>query len=59
MLRASVAVVVAVQGAVAADVSVMVTEPIKNVFNAQNIPVVITDIGVRSGDYISLIITDN
>ena len=39
--------------------SVMVTEPIKNVFNAQNIPVVITDIGVRSGDYISLIITDN
>lgn len=39
--------------------SVMVAEPIKNVFNAENIPVVITDIGVRSGDYISLIITDN
>lgn len=39
--------------------SVMVAEPIKNVFNAQNIPVVITDIGIRSGDYISLIITDN
>ena len=39
--------------------SVMVTEPIKNVFNANNIPVVITDIGVRSGKYISLIITDN
>ena len=39
--------------------SVMVTEPIKNVFNANNIPVVITDIGVRSGEYISLIITDN
>jgi ribose transport system substrate-binding protein len=28
-------------------------------FNANNIPVVITDIGVRSGKYISLIITDN
>ena len=39
--------------------SVMVTEPIKTVFNANNIPVVITDIGVRSGKYISLIITDN
>src|SRR5882757_3998202 len=39
--------------------SVMVAEPIKNVFNAEKIPVVITDIGIRSGDYISLIITDN
>ena len=39
--------------------SVMVTEPIKTIFNAQNIPVVITDIGIRSGKYISLIITDN
>ena len=39
--------------------SVMVAEPIKNTFNAQNIPVVITDIGVRSGKYESLIITDN
>lgn len=39
--------------------SVMVAEPIKNVFNAQNIPVIITDIGIRSGDYASLIITDN
>ena len=39
--------------------SVMVTEPIKTVFNVNNIPVVITDIGVRSGKYISLIITDN
>lgn len=39
--------------------SVMVAEPIKNTFNAQKIPVVITDIGIRSGDYISLIITDN
>jgi len=39
--------------------SVMVAEPIKNIFNAENIPVVITDIGVRSGKYISLIITDN
>ena len=29
--------------------SVMVAEPIKNVFNAENIPVVITDIGIRSG----------
>jgi ribose transport system substrate-binding protein len=39
--------------------SVMVAEPIKNIFNAENIPVVITDIGIRSGKYISLIITDN
>ncbi len=39
--------------------SVLVTEPIKTIYNAQNIPVVITDIGVRSGKYISLIITDN
>src|SRR5258707_10184106 len=39
--------------------SVMVAEPIKTIFNANNIPVVITDIGVRSGNYISLIITDN
>jgi ribose transport system substrate-binding protein len=39
--------------------SVMVAEPIKNIFNTENIPVVITDIGIRSGDYISLIITDN
>ena len=39
--------------------SVMVAEPIKTIFNTQNIPVVITDIGIRSGKYISLIITDN
>ncbi len=39
--------------------SVMVAKPIKTIFNAQNIPVVITDIGIRSGKYISLIITDN
>lgn len=39
--------------------SIMVAEPIKNVYNAEDIPVVITDIGVRSGEYISLIITDN
>ena len=39
--------------------SVMVAEPIKTIFNAQDIPVVITDIGIRSGKYISLIITDN
>ena len=39
--------------------SILVAEPIKNIFNAENIPVVITDIGVRSGEYISLIITDN
>jgi ribose transport system substrate-binding protein len=39
--------------------SVMVAEPIKTIFNVQKIPVVITDIGIRSGKYISLIITDN
>ena len=37
----------------------MVAEPIKNIYNAENIPVVITDIGMQSGGYISLIITDN
>lgn len=39
--------------------SVMVAEPIKTIYNANNIPVVITDIGIRSGKYITLIITDN
>jgi ribose transport system substrate-binding protein len=39
--------------------SVMVAEPIKTIYNAEKIPVVITDIGIRSGEYISLIITDN
>lgn len=39
--------------------SIMVAEPIKNIYNAEDIPVVITDIGIRSGDYISLLITDN
>lgn len=39
--------------------SVMVAEPIKTIYNANDIPVVITDIGIRSGKYISLIITDN
>ena len=39
--------------------SIMVAEPIKNIYNAEDIPVVVTDIGIRSGEYISLIITDN
>jgi ribose transport system substrate-binding protein len=39
--------------------SIMVAEPIKNIYNAEKIPVVVTDIGIRSGEYISLIITDN
>jgi ribose transport system substrate-binding protein len=39
--------------------SVMVAEPIKTIYNANDIPVVITDIGIRSGKYITLIITDN
>ncbi|MBX4905123.1 substrate-binding domain-containing protein [Rhizobium lentis] len=39
--------------------SVVLAEPIKNVFNANNIPVVVTDIGLQSGSWDSFIITDN
>ncbi|MFA9232416.1 MAG: substrate-binding domain-containing protein [Microgenomates group bacterium] len=39
--------------------SVLVGEPITNLYNANNLPVVVTDIGVRKGEISSLIITDN
>jgi len=39
--------------------SVMIGDTVINVFNAEKIPVVITDIGIRSGEYVSQILTDN
>jgi ribose transport system substrate-binding protein len=39
--------------------SVLVGEPITNLYNASNLPVVVTDIGVRKGEIASFIITDN
>lgn len=39
--------------------SVMVGEPIVNLYNEAKLPVVVTDIGVRKGDITSLVITDN
>jgi ribose transport system substrate-binding protein len=39
--------------------SILVTEPIISTYNKNNVPVVITDIGVRGGDIASFIITDN
>jgi len=39
--------------------SIVLTEPIKNLYNQNNIPVVVTDIGLESGKWISFIITDN
>ena len=39
--------------------SVMVGEPIANLYNDSGLPVVVTDIGVRKGDITSLVITDN
>jgi len=39
--------------------SIVLAEPVKNIFNKNNIPVVVTDIGLESGKWISFIITDN
>lgn len=39
--------------------SVMIGDTVTNMFNAEKIPVVITDIGIRSGEYASQILTDN
>ncbi|MDO6731170.1 substrate-binding domain-containing protein [Marinovum sp. 2_MG-2023] len=39
--------------------SVLVGEPISNLYNDSNLPVVVTDIGVRKGKIASLVITDN
>jgi ribose transport system substrate-binding protein len=39
--------------------SILLSEPVKNLYNKNNIPVVVTDIGLQSGKYISFLITDN
>ena len=39
--------------------SIVVAEPVKDIYNAENIPVVITDIGLQSGKWDTFIITDN
>jgi len=39
--------------------STVLSEPVKNIFNANDIPVVVTDIGLASGETVSFIITDN
>ena len=39
--------------------SQVVGEAIESIYNANNIPVVVTDIGVSKGEYISFLITDN
>ena len=39
--------------------SIVVAEPVKNIFNKAGIPVVITDIGLQSGSWDTFIITDN
>ncbi|UQR61837.1 substrate-binding domain-containing protein [Bradyrhizobium sp. C-145] len=39
--------------------SIVLAEPVKTVFNANHIPVVVTDIGLQSGSWDFFIITDN
>lgn len=39
--------------------SIVVAEPVKNIYNPEGIPVVITDIGLQSGSWDTFIITDN
>lgn len=39
--------------------SIVVAEPVKNIYNPQGIPVVITDIGLQAGSWDTFIITDN
>ncbi len=39
--------------------SIVVAEPVKNIYNTKNIPVVVTDIGLQSGKWDTFIITDN
>lgn len=39
--------------------SIVLAEPIKNLYNKNDIPVVVTDIGLESGEWISFLITDN
>lgn len=39
--------------------SIVLAEPVKNIYNKENIPVVVTDIGLQSGAWDTFIITDN
>ncbi len=39
--------------------SIVLAEPVKNIYNKKDIPVVITDIGLQSGKWDTFIITDN
>jgi ribose transport system substrate-binding protein len=39
--------------------SVVLAEPVKNIYNRNDIPVVVTDIGLESGEMETFIITDN
>lgn len=39
--------------------STVLSEPVKNIFNRNGIPVVVTDIGLTSGEIVTFIITDN
>jgi ribose transport system substrate-binding protein len=39
--------------------SVVLAEPVKNIYNRNDIPVVVTDIGLDSGEMVTFIITDN
>lgn len=39
--------------------STVLSEPVKNIYNQNGIPVVVTDIGLTSGDTVTFIITDN
>lgn len=39
--------------------SVVLAEPVKNIYNKNDIPVVVTDIGLDSGEMVTFIITDN
>jgi ribose transport system substrate-binding protein len=39
--------------------SIVLAEPVKNIYNKDGIPVVITDIGLQSGSWDTFIITDN
>ncbi|MFO1039459.1 MAG: substrate-binding domain-containing protein [Geminicoccaceae bacterium] len=39
--------------------SIVLAEPVKNIYNKEGIPVVVTDIGLQSGKWDTFIITDN
>jgi ribose transport system substrate-binding protein len=39
--------------------SKVVSDPLKSIYNANKVPVAITDIGVDSGEFVSIVVTDN